>query len=481
MKLKKDFLAPVDNAWLRMEEPTNLMMITGVFLFDELMEMDALRQVVEERLLTYRRFRQRVVQPTLQPAYWEDDPTFDLDAHLHRAALPAPGDQEMLQSLVNDLMSTPLDFSKPLWHAHLVENYGEGCALIMRLHHCIADGIALMRVLLNFTDETPDGYMTEPTETAEETIEIEEESIDPKSNNGLPFPGPVKAAVKTTQKLAGTIFHEGMETLTNPEKFMDAAKMGASTTATLGRLLTLSPDPDTPFKGKLGVSKRCAWSQPVSLAEVKAVGKVTGGTVNDVLLTAVSGALGRYLHTRGEPAGGLDFRAVVPVNLRPLDEKPKLGNAFGLVFLSLPVGITDPLDRLFELKKRMDNIKGSSEAIVSFGILAGIGVSVSQIQDIVVKIFGMKATAVMTNVPGPRQVRYIAGKAIDGIMFWVPQSGKLGLGVSIMSYNNEVLLGVATDAGLVPDPETIIAGFHEEFEAMMGLVEAAREMDEITS
>jgi WS/DGAT/MGAT family acyltransferase len=320
-----------------------------------------------------------------------------------------------------------------------------------------------MRVLLNFTDETPN----EAQPLAEET---EEER--PKTK-----PGPLQTAVNTTQRLAGTIIHEGMETLLNPSRAVDAAKLGANSTATLGRLLLLPPDPDTPFKGALGVRKVCAWSQPVSLQDVKAIGKVTGGTVNDVLLTAVSGALGRYLHTRGEPAGGLDFRAVVPVNLRPLDEKPKLGNAFGLVFLSLPVGIADPLDRLFELKKRMDGIKGTPEAIVSFGILAGIGVSTSQIQDIVVKIFGMKATAVMTNVPGPRQVRYLAGKPIDGIMFWVPQSGKLGLGVSIMSYNNEVLLGIATDAGLVPDPETIITAFHQEFESMMTLVKAAQEMD----
>lgn len=471
MKLKKEFLAPVDNAWLRMEDPTNLMMITGVFLFEEPLEMARLKKVVEERLLTYRRFRQRVVQPALQPAYWEDDPNFDLNAHIHRVALPSPGDQDTLQDLINDLMSAPLDFSKPLWHAHIVENYGEGCALIMRLHHCIADGIALMRVLLNFTDESPDESPTAKNAPEEERPESN------KNNSGLPLPGAVKTAVNATQRLAGTIVHEGMETLLNPAKAVDAAKLGASTTTTLGRLLLLPPDPKTPFKGPLGVRKRCAWSQPISLTDVKAVGKVTGGTVNDVLLTAVSGALGRYLHTRGEPAGGLDFRAVVPVNLRPLDEEPKLGNAFGLVFLSLPVGIADPLDRLFELKKRMDGIKGTPEAIVSFGILAGIGVSTSQIQDIVVKIFGMKATAVITNVPGPREVRYLAGKPIDGLMFWVPQSGKLGLGVSIMSYNNEVLLGVATDAGLVPDPETIIAGFHEEFDSMMELVEAAREMD----
>src|SRR5690606_18770927 len=135
---------------------------------EEPLEMAGLKQVVEERLLTYRRFRQRVVQPALQPAYWEDDPTFDLNAHIHRVALPSPGDQEALQDLINDLMSSPLDFSKPLWHAHLVENYGHGCALVMRLHHCIADGIALMRVLLNFTDEKPGGQPAADETEAEE-------------------------------------------------------------------------------------------------------------------------------------------------------------------------------------------------------------------------------------------------------------------------------------------------------------------------
>lgn len=474
MKLKKTLLAPVDNAWLRMEEPTNLMMITGVFLFDEPLEMARLKETIKTRLLTFQRFRQRAVQPALQPAYWEDDPTFDLNAHIHRVALPSPGDQETLQAFINDQMSSPLDYSKPLWHVHLIENYGDGCALLVRLHHCIADGIALMKVLLSLTDESED----ETRPLANEEI-LTEPEVQPTTNekNASSFPSPLKAAVHTTQKLAGTLIHEGMETLTNPSRAVDAAKLGASSAATLGRLLLLPPDPETPFKGPLGVRKVCAWSQPISLADVKAFGRVTSGTVNDVLLTAVSGALGRYLHTRGEPAGGLDFRAVVPVNLRPIDEKPKLGNAFGLVFLSLPVGIADPLDRLFELKMRMDAIKSTPEAIVAFGVLGMMGISTSQLQDIVINIFGSKATAVMTNVPGPRQTRYLAGKAIDGIMFWVPQSGKLGLGVSIMSYNNEVLLGIATDAGLVPDPQTIITAFHQEFDSMMALVEAAREMD----
>ncbi|MCI0397768.1 MAG: WSD1 family O-acyltransferase, partial [Chloroflexi bacterium] len=206
---------------------------------------------------------------------------------------------------------------------------------------------------------------------------------------------------------------------------------------------------------------------------VKAISKVTGGTVNDVLLTAAAGALGRYLRHHGQPIGGLDFRAAVPVNLRPMDEEPTLGNNFGLVFLALPVGVDDPLERLQELKRRMDAIKGSVEAVVAFGILAAVGLATAEIQDLVVQLFGAKATTVMTNVPGPRETRYFAGKAMRQVMFWVPQSGRLGLGVSILSYAGEVLLGVATDAGLVPDPEMIIQSFQEEFEALLALAAPA--------
>lgn len=462
-------LSPVDTAWLRMEDSTNLMMITGVFLFEQPVDFELLRATIESRLLRFDRFKQRVVRPrlSLRPPYWEDDPNFDISAHLHRIALPAPGDQVALQELVNDFMSTPLDFSKPLWQLHLVENYGDGCALLCRLHHCIADGIALMRVLLSLTDD----------EANPPALSRSFAASNRQTESESPRPGRPILPLNRYRRLARGFLSQGIDILADPARTRDVLKFGADSTAALANLLLLSPDPHTPFKGKLGVSKRCAWSKPILLADVKAVGRVTGGTVNDVLLTAVSGALGRYLHSRGEPTGGLDFRAVVPVNLRPPDEELKLGNAFGLVFLSLPVGVHDPLDRLNELKRRMDGLKGTPEAVVAYGILNAIGIATSEIEDLVVKLFGMKATAVMTNVPGPREVRYFAGQPIDGLMFWVPQSGRLGLGVSILSYAGEVLVGFATDAGLTPDPESIVNLFHEEFGELMELVRLAQEAD----
>jgi predicted flap endonuclease-1-like 5' DNA nuclease len=166
---------------------------------------------------------------------------------------------------------------------------------------------------------------------------------------------------------------------------------------------------------------------------------------------------------------------VIPVNLRQETARIELGNRFGLVFLSLPLGIDDPLDRLFELKRRMDDLKGSQEAVVAFGILNAIGMAPSDIENIVVNIFGAKATAVMTNVPGPRGQIYFAGAPVREMMFWVPQSGRLGLGVSIFSYNDQVWLGVATDQSLVPDPETIIAYYGEEIDELYSLTQKAGE------
>lgn len=468
MAAHRERVSNVDTAWLRMDDPTNLMMITGVLTFGERLPYERLWEIVEERLLRFDRFRQRIVQPRtrLGSLYWETDPRFDLDHHLRRAALPAPQDQETLQQLVSELMSVPLDRNRPLWQFHLVEEYENGSALIARLHHAIADGIALMRVLLSLTDDGPASSPASHHGLA---------SSDPQTTaSGKVRRGRLAQAVTTARQAWGlteSAVEEGVNLLQDPGRAVDLAKLGAGGAARLGQILMRWPDPKTLFKGKLGVSKRAAWTEPLALADVKAVGRVTGGTVNDVLLTAVAGSLRRYLRGRGEPVDGLNFHAVVPVNLRPLDGPIELGNKFGLVFLSLPIGVGDVVERIAEVKRRMQALKESPEAAALFTLLNAVGMAPSEIEQILLTVFGMKATGVMTNVPGPRKPLYLAGSPLEQIMFWVPQSGRLGLGVSIMSYDGEVLVGVVTDAGLVPDPETIVAGVHKEFAEMMELVE----------
>ena len=179
----------------------------------------------------------------------------------------------------------------------------------------------------------------------------------------------------------------------------------------------------------------------------------------------MSGALRRYMLAEGAPA--VDFRATVPVNMRTDQEMGQLGNKFGLVFLDLPVSIADPLARLAEVHFRMQELKKSTEAGVILTLLNVVGRSAKQVQDVVVSILAKKATAVLTNVPGPPIPLFLAGREIEDLMFWVPQAGRLGMGISILSYAGKVYLGVATDAKLVSNPDRIIDAFYEELDLLM--------------
>jgi diacylglycerol O-acyltransferase / wax synthase len=466
-------LTAVDAAWLHMEDPTNLMMVTGVMMFDRPLDIDHFHAILQHRFLKYRRFRQRVIEPFLPlgKPHWEDDPTFDLSAHVHHVALPAPGDQRALQQMVSDLMSTPLDYSKPLWHFHLVDNYRGGMALIGRMHHCVADGMALMQVLLAMTDLAPDAPWPTPEPRSRK---------EPFSLLNLAYQSvikPASAAFTAARQAADWLVQESVETLTHPAHLLELAQQGADVALATGRLLLLPPDPHTRLKGKLGVSKKAVWSDPLPLKDIKAIKKVTGATVNDILVSALAGGLRYYLEHHGEQVEGLDFRAFVPVNIRPPEQLEDLGNKFGLVLLALPIYEEDPLERLMTVRQRMLALKNTPEAVVAFGILGAMGLTPLDVQRVIVQLFAMKATAVMTNVPGPPIPLYMAGAELTDIMFWVPQSGRMGLGTSILSYADKVYLGVVTDVGLTPDPEKIIEGFHREYEELMQLVALAQAME----
>jgi WS/DGAT/MGAT family acyltransferase len=221
------------------------------------------------------------------------------------------------------------------------------------------------------------------------------------------------------------------------------------------------------------VQKRVAWSNNIALADAKTVTKALCAKVNDVMLSALAGALRDYLIEREAEVSDLEIRAVIPVDLRPPQRGIELGNAFGLVFLALPLSIADPVERLRETKKRMDAIKQSIEAVTFYSLLNIFGVTPRQVEEQGLNIFGSRATAVVTNVRGPAQALYIAGSKIENIMGWVPQAGHLGLGVSIFSYDSKVSVGVISDAGLVPHPEQITARFRAKFDELLAIATAA--------
>jgi hypothetical protein len=187
----------------------------------------------------------------------------------------------------------------------------------------------------------------------------------------------------------------------------------------------------------------------------------------------VAGALRSYLEDNGDAVEGTEIRALVPVNLRSAQPDPdpdkRLGNQFGLLALLLPVGIASPLERLFEVRRRMEELKNSLQAPVTLGILSVVGMAPKNLQQQILDTIAAKATAVMTNVPGPQQALFLAGAQLKEIMFWVPQSGDIGMGVSILSYNGRVQFGLLVDRGLVEDPEDIVRRFAPELEQVTHL------------
>lgn len=459
-------LSSVDSAWLGMEEPTNLMMVTGILTFDRPISFADFQKLLKVRWLKFDRFRMRVRESHVpfNPPYWEEDPTFDLRSHLIRTALPSPGGKLELQELASTLLSSPLDFSKPLWQFHFIEEYEEGSAIIARLHHCIADGMALMYLLLAMADFTADAPLHKGND----------KPVKKKRRRLLGGGISVIAqrAMKTasvTRSAARFIKKEGNAVLTDKSHLLDLVMGGADGAMAVGRLLLRPSDPNTIYRGKLGVQKRGIWIDPLSLKDVKIIKNATGTTVNDVLVTALTGGLRHYMITRGESVEGLNFRAAVPVNLRKPDEMEDLGNKFGLVFLSLPVGIEDPLERLQEVHKRMKKLKDSPEAMASLGILSALGSSPKDMQAGMVSMVAAKATAVMTNVPGPPIPLYMAGGKIKSLMFWVPQAGRVSLGLSIISYAGEVMMGILTDSGLITDPDKILDGFNQDYNYLLDL------------
>lgn len=462
--LSGERMSRVDTAWLRMDSPSNLMMIVGVWVIKPGIRYEDLAQRLHERLLQYPRFVQCAVQDAAG-ATWVNDAHFDMANHLVTERLPkvsAARQQQALQDRLAALCMEPLHPQRPLWQFHLVENYKGGCALMVRIHHCIADGIALISV----TQSLVDGGSAPPERKAR--------SASPHTAEDWVIEALLKPlthfAVKALGK-AGDGAVRSMEALQDPQKEMqhglsqsaDAAKLAYQVLSDLGALALMPDDSPTPLKGKPGGAKRVAWCPPIPLVEVKAVGKALNCSVNDVLLSCVAGAIGQYLRAQGEPVKGKNIRAMVPINLRPLEQAYKLGNRFGLAPLVLPIGLDNPVERVYEVRSRMAGLKGSTQPLLTFGLLAVAGLLIKPAQDAMLSLFSKKTTAVMTNVPGPVTKLKICGSTIEESLFWVPQSGSVGLGVSILSYGGGVQFGIVSDSTLCPEPQKIIDLFEPEF------------------
>lgn len=420
-----------DAAWLHMDSDTNPMVVNSLVRLAQMPAPEAVEAVVEERMIApYPRFRQRVSDPLGRTPAFEDDPSFDIGNHLHRIALPAPGDEATLRETIGDLIGAPLDPTKPLWHAYLIEGADGAAAVLWRIHHSIADGLALAQVMLSMTDGAP----------------------RPKRQPAPDAPAP---------SLLGRVLHEATATLANPAHLRELGSGALREVATAAKLVGGPADPPTVLSRPLNGARRVAWSRPFPLERVKDACHRQRVTVNDLLLTALAATIAEEVPWEGRPEL---LHTMIPVNLRPADEPvpAELGNDFALVVLELPLEELPAPERLRRVNSAMNKIKSSPEAPLAFGLLNAMGMVPRGVEDRIVGFFTGKASMVVTNVPGPQEQLSFAGAPIEGVLVWAPCSGSIGMTVSIFSYAGGVTTGFMTDTALVPDPEPLARRYEEE-------------------
>ncbi len=458
-------MSRVDTSWLRMDNDVNLMVIVGVWLLEPGIGLAAMRERYLDKLLKYERFRQKVVHDATG-SHWVDDDDFDITRHVKAIPLRrrrGQNEREALQELCGRLASTPLDPGHPLWQFDLVERYGKGSAVIARIHHCIADGIALMSVTMSLTDGGAD-----PPERAHPHDHEHDHEGDWLAEAVLK---PITDLTVKAIGMYGSGVVRSLDALAHPQQpllgSVEMARSGLHLVQDLAALALLPDDSPTRLKGHGSGRKAVAWNEPLPLEAVKVVGKAFDCTVNDVLLSCVAGAIGAYLRDKGEDPAGKEIRAMVPVNLRPIEKAWQLGNRFGLAPVVLPIGVANPVERLYAVHHRMGELKGSYQPLLAFAVLSITGLFVKPLQDVVLNIFARKATAVMTNVPGPARPLQFCGSTLKQSIFWVPASGDIGIGVSIFSYAGGVQFALITDRALCPDPQDIIDRFEPEFEKLL--------------
>jgi WS/DGAT/MGAT family acyltransferase len=451
----------VDVTWYRMDRPANLMMIVGVLTLAGPADVQRIETTLARRILAFHRFHQRV-ETRSTGLWWCEDPHFNIAHHIRRVRLPGAGGKRELQRYVAELASRPFDHAHPLWEFQIVEDYEGGAVVVTRIHHAIADGIALVKVLMSLTDDRPRAPLM-PRKGVAATDAAAATAWEERFGLAGRFVG-------KGLEVSDEVWHAALELAADPARTADLLRDGKGVVAELAYLLLMPMDTPTRIKGVPLGDKRVAWADPIPLPEVKAVCKVLNCSVNDMLLAAVAGAIRGYLESKGDRCDGVELRALVPINLRPPGSGEELGNRFGIIAVELPVGCASPLERLYEVRRRMDALKASYEPSVTLGLFAALGNAPQIVQDKLFDLLLSRATAVMTNVPGPQGPLYLAGSEVRQLMFWVPQTGNIGMGVSILSFNGKVHFGLITDAALVPDPEAIIERLAPEFDRLVYFV-----------
>jgi diacylglycerol O-acyltransferase / wax synthase len=459
-----DRLSPLDASFLFAEDRTRAMHVGGVMTFAPAgdpdpepgdFDMDAFAALIGRRLALVPRFRQKVreVPGHLGLPVWVDDPDFDLAYHVRRSALPRPGTDEQLRALVGRLIARRLDRARPLWEIYLVEGLHDGrFAVVTKTHHAMVDGLASMDVGALLLDTTP-----EPRETA----------VD----EWRPAPAPSALELATDAVLEAwrrprTVLDVAARAGSDAREVVVGIERAMATLASAG-----TGRPVHPLNTVTGEQRRFATAR-TTLADHRAVRAALGGTVNDVVLAVVTGALRRWMMTRGEPlTAGASVRALVPVSVRSRrDTVPASGNSISAYFVDLPVGQADPLRRLAQVSAAMAAHKAGGRAVGATALIRLAGLAPPTLHSLGVRLASQFSSQVynvlVTNVPGPPRPLYAMGARMLDMYPVVPLAGGQGVSIGITSYDGGMYYGLNADRDAMPDVDVLAGALTEALDEL---------------
>ena len=430
-------LSPLDATFLYFERPMQRLHVGCVALLDGPLAFPAFVDTVGQRLAAIPRYRQRPVRPLLDLDWprWEDDPHFDVRRHFRHIGVPPPGGPAELHEVVDTLFATPLDDQHPLWETYLIDGLADGrSAILCKVHHAMIDGVSGAQVLEAMSDEPPPNADARPR----------------------PMAGPVRPSV--------------LRTLASPRALLARARDALTAATTLGPMM-FEPISELPFNGRLTDARRIVWAS-FALDDFLAMRGASGCKVNDVVLAVITGALRRWVQSRGVDPAGLRVRTLVPVSVRRPEDHMALGNLVASMFPTLPIGIVEPLERLRAIAAEMQSLKERGQAQASGVLMSLLGSMPAPLGALLGRLLPERPiiNTVCTNVPGPRQACHVAGRRIVEIHPMVPLFQSMGIEFAILSYAGQLSISAAVDPALVPDADTIpehLAASAEELRAAL--------------
>ncbi|WP_227714712.1 WS/DGAT domain-containing protein [Marinobacter sp. DY40_1A1] len=457
-------MLPADSAWLALESPKNPMTITVMFRVEGL-TAPRLREFMQVYWMAWERFRYMPVKRA--PAwYWEPDPVFDIRHHLD--VVLDRFTETSLQEWVSERLNQPFPAYRPPWKFWLVPNAEGGAALLLRIHHCYADGVSLTGIFDRLCSASPQQYPAiygvQQTEGFSPWVSAAKDRLEQLVSGDLASDAGTDNQSPESETQGGSC-SEWLEKL---------AHNGLKLVNEMSDFLAEPEDTPSDLKRPLLGQRHCRWSEPVPLDQFRSIAKATNVTINDVLLSCVAAAVRPRLGIAGPALDDAMLHVAVPVDIRsrlPEDLQPEpgtLGNYFGTVFVPLPIDGESALERLYRIKQETRRLKKSWQPGIAWGLAACASLIPEALRQPLSDMFYRKASAVVSNVPGTREARYIAGCRITEQMFWVPQAGDIGLGVSIVSYAGQVQFGVVADEAILTDPQEFLEDCVQELSELPG-------------